>query len=107
MQEKYINDSNFSIQIRLLLALAFLPINNVKKAFEELLDSEYYKEHEDFLQLIVDYFEDRWIGRPTRKQGRRNSIFSIQMWNCYEATKHALSKTNNSIEGNHKLVNNL
>jgi len=86
---------SFSIQIRLLPALAFVPINDVEKSFEELLDNEYYKENEDFLQPIVDYFENTWIGRPTRRQGRRNSIFSIQMWNCYEATKHGFPKTNN------------
>jgi len=65
MQEKYINDPNFSIQICLLPVLVFVPINDVEKAFEELLDSEYYKENEDFLQPIVDYFEDTWVGIPT------------------------------------------
>jgi hypothetical protein len=35
----------------------------------------------------INYFEDT-IGRSTQRKERRNSIFSIQMWNCYEATKH-------------------
>lgn len=65
-----------------MLALAFIPINDVEKAFEELLDTEYYKELDDFLRSLVNYFED------TRKQERKNSIFSIQMWNCYETTKY-------------------
>jgi hypothetical protein len=63
--ENYINYPKFSIHIRLLSEHAFLPTNDVEKAFEELLDSEYYKEHEYFLQLIVNCFEDIWIDRST------------------------------------------
>jgi hypothetical protein len=69
------HDPNFSIQIRLLPALAFVPINDVEKAFEELLDSKYYKEHEDFLQSIVDYFED--IRQTNLKTGKKKfNIFN-------------------------------
>ncbi|KAF0773857.1 Uncharacterized protein FWK35_00003108 [Aphis craccivora] len=45
-------------------------------------------ELENFLRSLVNYFKDTLIGRPTRRQRRRNSIFSIQMWNCYETTKY-------------------
>jgi len=40
MAQKYIiSDSTFALQIRLLLALAYVPENHVIDAFEELIDS--------------------------------------------------------------------
>jgi len=52
----------FYIKIRLLPALAFIPINEVEKAFEKLLDSEYYKElsigqklSSVIIKVVVDY----------------------------------------------------
>lgn len=80
-------------------------VPTIEKASEKLLDSEYHTEHENNLQPTVNYFEYTWIGRPTRRQGRRNPIFSLQISNCYEATKHGLPKTNNCIERNQKLIN--
>jgi len=34
-------------------------------------------------------------------------MFSVQMWNCYETTKHRFPKSNNSIKGKQTLFNNL
>jgi len=62
----------FCIQVHfILVALGFFPINYVNKAFEKLLDSEYYKEHDHFIQQIEDYFEDTWIGRLTQREGMK------------------------------------
>ncbi|KAF2883555.1 hypothetical protein ILUMI_22619 [Ignelater luminosus] len=52
---------------------------------------------------IVDYFEDTWIGRPGRRNKRRNPSFPHSLWNCYEATLEDLPKiNNNSVEGWHR-----
>lgn len=85
-----------------MAALAFVPISNVVESFEELVDSPYFSEHNDLIQPIVDYFEDTWIGRPGRRNQRRNPIFPHSLWNCYEATLEDLPKTNNSVEGWHR-----
>jgi len=42
MQEKYVNNAHFCIQVRLLPALAFVLIIDVKNAFEKLLICDYY-----------------------------------------------------------------
>ncbi|XP_015378091.1 PREDICTED: uncharacterized protein LOC107172316, partial [Diuraphis noxia] len=55
MAQKYISDLTFSSQIRLLLALAYVPENHVIDAFEELINSLYYTDNENILQPLIDY----------------------------------------------------
>ncbi|XP_022170204.1 uncharacterized protein LOC111033655 [Myzus persicae] len=105
MAQKYISDSTFALQIWLLLALAYVPENHVIDAFEELIDSQYYTDNENFLQPLIDYFEDTWVGRPIgRRKGRRLPKYSISisLWNCYESASTLLPRTNNAVEGWHR-----
>ncbi|KAF0749458.1 MULE domain-containing protein [Aphis craccivora] len=74
----------FAHEIKKLSALAFVPVDNVISAFEELINSDYYVENEENLQTVVDYFEDTWIGRLTRGGSPR---------------------TNNAVEGWHRAFN--
>jgi len=48
----------------------------ITNIFKTLLESEYYLEFFQPIGKIVDYFEDNWLGRPTR-QGRISPTFSI------------------------------
>ncbi|KAF0762967.1 Uncharacterized protein FWK35_00003916 [Aphis craccivora] len=43
LQVRYSNDSNFALELRKLVASAYVPVNNVITAFESLLDSEFYR----------------------------------------------------------------
>lgn len=56
-------------------------------------------EHEELLLPLTDYFEETWIGRPTRRNLRRPPMFSLKLWNQYESTIKGFPKTNNNIEG--------
>ena len=105
MQEKYKTDPDFALQIRHLAALAYVPEADVMTSFENLLDSQYYTENEGFLQPLIDYFEDTWIGRMDRRNRRRQPLFPISLWNCHEAAKSGLPRTNNSVEGWHRGFN--
>ncbi|KAL3847588.1 hypothetical protein ACJMK2_018491 [Sinanodonta woodiana] len=59
----YENDADFAMQMRHLPSLAFVPVEDVVLAFEELLSSvDFHLES----QPVPDYFEDTWIGGPTR-----------------------------------------
>jgi len=51
---------------------------------------------------MVDYFEDNWVGRTTRRQERISPTFSIPA--C--GIKKKLPKTNNLIEGNKLVITN-
>ena len=107
MQQKYSADPEFGLQIKQLAALAYVPEAEVIKSFESLLDSQYYTENERYLQPIIDYFEDTWIGRIDRRNRRRQPLFPISLWNCHEAAKSGLPRTNNSVEGWHRGFNQL
>jgi hypothetical protein len=59
------------------------------------------------LLLLTDYFEETWIGRPTRLGVRRPPNFSLELWNQYDSTLAGLLKTNNNVEGWHRAFSSL
>lgn len=97
LQTLYSENVEFSLQVRYLTALAFVPTNKVINYFEKLVDSAYFVEHKNNLSTLIDYFEDIWIGRSTRNR-RRLPTFEISMWNCYETVLKKKSRTNNLVE---------
>ncbi|XP_035231949.1 uncharacterized protein LOC118203773 [Stegodyphus dumicola] len=86
LQSKY--DPNFVLEISQLAALAFVPTSDV-------------------IEPIINYFEDTWIGRFTRRGQRRRPVFDISLWNCYDAVKDKVPRTNNAVEGWHRRFNEL
>jgi len=105
LHNMYAKDAEFALQIRHLCALAYVPINQSVQYFNDLIESNYFVENEDVLSTTINYFEDTWIGRPNRRNGRRSPIFSTNMWNCYESVIQDLPRTNNSVEGWHHAFN--
>jgi len=58
LQTLYSTDVDFAVNAKMLAALAFVPLHDVVKAFEELVD--YLPES---ILPVVDYFEDNFIGK--------------------------------------------
>lgn len=102
VRKYYVEDANFALNLRMILSLAFVPKKDLIKAFEALSENNFFLHHEQILRPIIDYFEDTWIGRADRRGKRRVPKFPHEMWNCFEAVKNNLPKTNNSIEGWHR-----
>lgn len=101
LQKKYHDDAVFSLKIRKLLALAFVPVCDVLEHYDALINSEYYIQNEDILELLLDYFEPTWIINKRRR--RKNSpTYSIELWNCYRAVLDKSPRTNNSTEAWHR-----
>lgn len=92
LQHRYENDKEFAMQLRMVAALAFVPVSDVVSSFEQLADSL-----PENAQPFLDHFEDTWIGRPNR-HGRRPPRFPHNLWNCYEDGLNASSKTYASCE---------
>lgn len=63
---KYIVDVNFALQVRKLIALAFIPIDKVVNYFEVLWESDFYMGNENMLTPLITYFEitciEFWTG---------------------------------------------
>jgi hypothetical protein len=96
LQQRYQEDTDFAIKIRMVAALAFVPPNDVIAAFEELCEQILPDS-----QAFVDYFEDTYIGRPQRR-GRRAPMFRNEVWNMFDRAEHELPRTNNYVEGWHR-----
>ncbi|XP_066948591.1 uncharacterized protein [Macrobrachium rosenbergii] len=99
LKQRYETDADFALSLKMLSALAFVPVHAVIGAFEELCDSDAIPLE---AQPVVDYMEDTWIGRPDRRLVRRPPQFPHKMWNVYQAVLEDLPKTNNSVEGWHR-----
>eukprot|EP00102_Acyrthosiphon_pisum_P017587 XP_008189050.1 PREDICTED: uncharacterized protein LOC103311248 [Acyrthosiphon pisum] len=107
IREKYISNADFALNVKQLMALAFVPIPDVEEKFDELMSQRFFVENEELLFPLTDYFEDTWIGRPNRRRTRRPPTFSLALWNQYDATLADLPKTNNSVEGWHRAFSSL
>ena len=96
----YVNDPEFALCVRMISALAFLPPAIVERESEHLWDRlrRSYPDIPGF-NILLNYFEDTYIGRYIRNAPRDPSLYSIELWNMYHRTNDELSRTNNSIEG--------
>ncbi|OXA46033.1 hypothetical protein Fcan01_19298 [Folsomia candida] len=98
----YSNDSNFSLMMKHLRSLAFVPPDDVVMSFDLLMEDEFFTTNEIMLAEFINYFERTWIGQWNR--GRNvwlEPIFSIKLWNCFHAVLQGLPKTTNACEGFH------
>jgi len=106
IRERYVNEVDFAHNIKKLVCLAFVPVNDVIMAFEQLTDTAFFTDNEDFLADLMDYFEDNYIGRILRHR-RRAPMYAIDLWNCHDAVVDGIPKTNNNIEGWHRRFSSL
>jgi len=98
----YDQDGDFAIQCRMITALAFVPPVDVIASFEELSDNSPV-----LLQPVLDYIEDYYIGRLTRRGLRRQPLFPIELWNMYDRALNGQAKTTNAVEAWHRALQSL
>jgi len=104
----YSTDSEFALKIRHLVALAFVPPEEVVLSFEELMEDEFFVQNEALLLDFIGYFERTWLGPfNLRRTERIAPIFSITLWNCFHSVLEELPKTNNNCEGFHNALASL
>ena len=101
LQERYRNDQEFALHMRMFGALAFVPPDDVIESFT-LLSDRIQMEYGDNINQIVDYIEDNYIGRIRRNAPPRPPTFPIELWNMFHRTYQEMPRTNNNIEGWHR-----
>lgn len=62
------------------MALAFVFAPHVVEKFEKCMSQPFFVDNEELLPHLIDYFEEKWIGRSTRKYIRRPLIFNLTLW---------------------------
>lgn len=90
LQGRYINDADFSKNVRQLLALAFVPSQDIVQLFVELCRSKFWSENDDpdseKVQQLLNYFESTYIGVEGRNGKRKVVQFSPDLWSVHEIT---------------------
>ena len=93
LSQRYNQEEEFALHIRILPALAFFPAGDVIEGFEELVDAIRIL-YDDVADDLLQYLEDTYIGRYRRNAPRRPPLFSINLWNMFNRTDDELPRTN-------------
>ncbi|CAF4368619.1 unnamed protein product [Rotaria sp. Silwood2] len=111
---KYREDEYFRLNVKKLIALAFVPVGDVTTAFDLVAE-----QFDDDADDLLDYFEKTWIGERKRRgkffviaekfftvwyllgTGRKNPQFQHQLWNIYDRVVAGVPRSNNAVEGWH------
>ena len=101
LSQRYNQEEEFALYIRMLPALAFLPAGDVIEGFEELVDTIRVL-YDDVGDDLLQYFKDTYIGRYRRNAPRRPPLFAINLWNMFSRTDDEIPRTNNTVEGWHR-----
>jgi hypothetical protein len=96
---EYANNAVFAMHVRMITALAFVSIISLEIAFNELLT--YIHANQPALEPLLDSFEDTYLGRPVRN-GRRDPLFPVEMWNVHDRVINLQDRTNNYAEAAHR-----
>ncbi|XP_068222825.1 uncharacterized protein [Palaemon carinicauda] len=90
----YNTNADFALQVKMILALKYVPLNNPDRHVEAL--ASHLREE---LVPLLNWFEDNYIGRPNRRGiGKRASLFPTDIWNMFERTLQGEDRTNNHAE---------
>jgi hypothetical protein len=94
-QREYNEDIGFCMEVKMLIALAFVPHGSVISAFSHLSANLRPQ-----LLPLLEYYEDTYIGRQIGAL-RKPAMFPVEIWNVYERVHEGLPRTNNALEGWH------
>ena len=98
LKADYQQDAVFALQIRMIPAVAFVPLADVIPTFEELKAIMPNR-----ATPVLDYFERNYIGQPHQNgNGRAQPLFAPELWNVHLRTLNGRPRTNNHIEGYHR-----
>ena len=97
LQERYINDPEFALHLRMISALAFLPPNDVQNSFDQLA-ALIRNQYGNGTDGVLDYFEDNYVGRFRVNAPRGIPKFPINFRNMFYRADDKLPRTNNAVE---------
>lgn len=98
--QRYNNDPNFALSCRMVITLAFVPVEDIDIAVENLGQNLPLE-----LAPLLQWFEDNYVGRPNRFQpGRQPALFPPDIWTLYDRVLNRNHRTNNYAEASHRRI---
>ncbi|CAF5007613.1 unnamed protein product, partial [Rotaria socialis] len=88
---KYKEDEVFRLNVKQLIALAFVPLDQIIIGFDLICDL-----FDDDADDLLEYFEKTRIGT-----GRKKPQFDHKLWNIHDRVVATVPRSNNSVEGWH------
>lgn len=92
LKKRYEEDIQFAHEIKMLMSLGFLPVDEVITAFEymerncKLIGSNAQKKNADVKRYVTDYFANHYIGKIKRDGRRGKPRFELELWNVFDNT---------------------
>jgi hypothetical protein len=126
---RYRDDDDFQLEIRMISALAFVPVDDARNYYlvslrilyifpgcTYMMVKKVLRDQPAFdvgqglnaqrtqLQIqtgeFFEYFESTWVGQR-RRRAWTQPLFPLEMWNTYQAVLNDQHRTNNNLEGWH------
>lgn len=82
LQTEYNEDEEFAFNLRLLISLAYVPLDNVMTAYEELIETEFFTSGDARIEALLEYFQATYIYAFDRKGKKRNRCFQRNCGMC-------------------------
>ena len=80
----YENDQEFALLMKMIAAVAFAPEVNIPQAFYDVKAEIRNNYNNNGIDVVLDYFEDTYLGRQRRGRPRANPMFPLNVWNMYD-----------------------
>lgn len=110
LRTKYTDDLDFSLKVRMFTALAFVPAEKVRCAFNEIreiLPDEAEEFGSYFERTYIGTFSNRDTGTAALALTWRDPPFPPAMWSVYERTLENEPRTTNFLEGWHRRIQSI
>lgn len=97
LKQQYTNDQQVRDVVQRLLALPFIPINDVNDVFDQIVDSIEDSDNAVILDYLCTYVERTYV------RGRRGNSarFPPNIWSTYDLVMNRYQRSTNSVEGWH------
>ena len=92
LKKEYESNIEFNLKVKSLMALSFVPPEDVPAVFEQL--STKFPDSEACDKLL-DYFKNTYIQGTARNGRVKAPLFKIELWNHYEDGMKCVPKTTN------------